>query len=374
VKELFDGCKIILIGLVMDFFLILLLFVIGIVCLAVGIRKKSGKNEGNDLVVIREGKSKDGKTVITIDLNEKGLKSRLRGGSLHEATGEYKPDATDIAGFYGSAFYSPDGRCAVAIDDSYEDNGRRVNGKIALVKDNRVIYKKTLRRPMDAAVNDSGVVACCDALEENMTGQFYCFDPMGSVIFIYKATANLGICAVSADSTLAFFETYGSEASDSNSMFVVDLIAKCILHKFIRPYPFNKVEIDTGEKTLALTNAYGFVFICDFEGRQTNKEEYEIVVIDRGTLSQKIRLYEGKSREEQLKSSVYLDWLIQSLKDGETLHVYGAAWLHRRLGELNEELGKQSVAVKHFEKALEINPKIGVKRRLEALKKRQHRL
>jgi hypothetical protein len=127
---------------------------------------------------------------------------------------------------------------------------------------------------MDAAVNDVGMVVCCDAMGDKLQGRFYCFDLTGTVCF----TANLGIYAISADSTLTFFDTYCSETSDSQSLFVVDLAARAILHQFIRPY---QVEIDTTNRILALISADGIAFECDFTGRQTNREEYEKTIISK---------------------------------------------------------------------------------------------
>ena len=48
---------------------------------------------------------------------------------------------------------------------------------------------------------------------------------------------------------------------------------------------------------------------------------------------------------------------------------YDAAWLNREIGELELEVGKKESALKYFEKALELNPQIGVKRITAKLKK-----
>jgi hypothetical protein len=350
--------------------IVIIFFVLlGFIAIIIGVRKRNA--EPKDLVTVKSERSNDNVTVISLGINEKELKKQLRNGTLGKRAQNYLPGPAEIAGFYGSEVYSPDGAYGVAINDAYEEDGRKVNGKVALVKDGRVLFRKTLRRPMEAAVNNAGVVVCCDDLNERLSGRFYCFDPTGGHLFSYDATANLDICAVSADSSLAFFESYGSEASDSNCLFIVDIAARSIVHKFIRPFAFNKVEIDAKAQRLALTNADGFVFICDFTGRQMNRDEYEKRVIDVGELHQKISMFENKSPEERLNNSDYMKWLHQSLTDEEMLRMYGKAWIYRRIGELNEGLGNDLLAIEHYQKALDVDAKIGVKRRLEILKKRQ---
>jgi tetratricopeptide (TPR) repeat protein len=42
---------------------------------------------------------------------------------------------------------------------------------------------------------------------------------------------------------------------------------------------------------------------------------------------------------------------------------------YRTAGEVNEAMGQTDNAIKYYEKAIELNPKVGVKRRLSALKK-----
>mgnify|MGYP006064216101 CR=1 FL=1 len=48
---------------------------------------------------------------------------------------------------------------------------------------------------------------------------------------------------------------------------------------------------------------------------------------------------------------------------------YNTAWLYREIGELELEMGKKKSALEYFEKALELNPQIGVKRITAKLQK-----
>jgi len=45
------------------------------------------------------------------------------------------------------------------------------------------------------------------------------------------------------------------------------------------------------------------------------------------------------------------------------------AWIHRNIGEVYEALGEKLKAIECYEKALNLHPKVGIKRRLDILRK-----
>jgi len=276
----------------------------------------------------------------------------------------------DIAGFYGTEVRSPDGHYILVFADSYTDNGRTIKGKVALIRDQSLQFKKSVQRPMEAVVSTTGIVVCCDATSlDELAGKFYCWDAEGNVLFSRTTSANLGTCAISSDSAIAVFDTYGSPTEDANCLFIVDIGQKAIMHQFERPYPYTTIQINTADRTLLLTDAYGFKFICNFEGEQINREAFEQQILTQGTVVQKLGFFEEKPMQEKSKDQRYLNWLKAALTNEEALHVFGKAWIYRRMGEWYEAADDAPNAIGSWEKALAINPKIGIKRKMEDLKK-----
>jgi tetratricopeptide (TPR) repeat protein len=181
----------------------------------------------------------------------------------------------------------------------------------------------------------------------------------------------LGNCAISDNSKITLFETHISDTNDSNSIFIVDIQQKKIIHKFERPASFNSAIIDSEAKRIKLKSHKGFVFEIDFQGNQTNAKEYENQIITNGTIYDRLILYVDKSDEIKLKEPVYLDLLTKALTDKDASYSFGKDKIYRMIGEYHEANGDVTKTIENWDKALQLNPKIGVKRKLDSLKKSQ---
>ena len=332
--------------------------------------KPSSENDG--LFNVSSVNDPSNTVTFSINVNEDELLKRVKNGTLN---GGQKREVSieDITGFYGNSKFSPDKKYCVSFCEGHQDSSRWKNGSIALLHEQALLYKNKAQRPNDCKVTNDGFVICCDWLnsEEGLTGKFLVFNPAGEVIFSKKTTANLGNCAISDDSKFAIFETYASETTDSDKIFVVDVDAKKIISKFERPYAFNDVEIDTTRHRIVLKNNKGFSFEIDFKGKQTNKEEYQGFVLKNGSVLDKVCFYEELPEKIRYKSDGYLESLDRALTNRESLDYFGKDKVYRSIGDYHEANGNSAEAITNWEKAIEINPKIGVKRKLDALKKKQ---
>ena len=63
--------------------------------------------------------------------------------------------------------------------------------------------------------------------------------------------------------------------------------------------------------------------------------------------------------------------LNRALKKGLDEYPNEKAAVYRTLGEVKESLGETSDAIHDYELALELNPKVGIKRHLDMLKKQK---
>lgn len=333
--------------------------------------QQSNSSQSSDKLVNITTKSVGNNTTeMTIELNEDVFLKKLKDGTLGSDKREI--DIEDITGFYGNKQYSPNRQYCVSYADGHYENDKWKNGDIALVKDKKLLFKKKLQRPNDCFVSNDGIVIACDWLNSDaLTGKFLIFNETGEELFFKKTTANLGNCAISDNSQIALFETHNSDTNDGDKIFIVDIANKQIIKKFERPASFNSAIIDTENKRIKLKDHKGFVFEIDFDGNQTNAEEYENHILTKGSVYDRLWVYADKPDEIKLKDPKYLELLTKALTDKDASYSFGKDKIYRMIGEYHEANGDVAKTIENWEKAMQINSKIGVKRKLDILKKNQ---
>lgn len=332
------------------------------------ITSANNSNKTNDEIVNVTSKSVGNTTEFTIELNEEVFIKKLKDGTLGSSKRETRIE--DITGFYGNKEYSPNRNFCVSFADGHYENDKWKNGDIALLKDNKLLFKKKLQRPNDFFVSNDGIVIGCDWLNSDaLTGKFLIFNSTGEELFAKKTTANLGNCAISDNSQIALFETHNSDTNDGDKIFIVDISQKQVIHKFERPASFNRAIIDTEAKRIKLKDHKGFVYEIDFQGNQTNRKEYEDYILTKGSVYDKLWIYADKPDEIKLKDTKYLELLTKALTDTDASYSFGKDKIYRMIGNYQEANGNIEKTIENWEKAFSINPKVGVKRKLDALKK-----
>lgn len=328
---------------------------------------KSKPNNPGKLVNVKS-KSIDKKTTeVTIELNQDEFLKRLNdGGSSNKS---YEQSIEDITGFYGSKKYSENKEYCIQFCDGHEENGKWKNGQLALLKNNALLYKKSIARPHDCIITNKGIVICADWLNTtSLAGRFLVIDSIGAEIFSKKTTANIGNLAVSLDSKTAIFETHSSESSDGDKIFVIDIEKKELYKKFDKIVSFKKAFIKNDINRIKLQDYRGFTIEIDFDGNQTNKEDFENQVLKQGTIQDKLYLYQAKPDAEKLSDINYLNLLNNALNDKDAKYSFGLDNLYRKLGEYYESNHQIEKAIESWEKAIDLNPKVGIKRKLDILK------
>jgi hypothetical protein len=328
----------------------------------------NNSNKTNNEIVNLTSKSVGNTTEFTIELNEEVFLKKLKDESL--VSGKRETRIEDITGFYGNREYSPNGNFCVSFADGHYENDKWKKGDIALIKDKKLLFKKKLQRPNDFFVSNDGIVIGCDWLNSDaLTGKYLIFDSTGEELFAKKTTANLGNCAISENSQIALFETYNSDTNEGDKIFIIDVSQKHIIHKFERPTSFNSAIIDTEAKRIKLKSHKGFIFEIDFEGNQTNTEEYENHILTKGSVYDKLWVYADKPDKMKLKDPKYLELLTMALTDIDATYSFGKDKIYRMIGYYHEANGNIEKTIENWEKAFMINPKVGVKRKLDVLKK-----
>lgn len=271
--------------------------------------------------------------------------------------------------FFGTEEFSSNRTYCVVFSDGYEENNKWTKGTVGLLKNGKQVFAKRFDRPHDCKVSNNGMVTICDwGNTDKRTGDFLVLDETGNEIFRRIAKANLGTCSISTDGHYAIFETYSSDTEDSNKIFIVDIKSKTEISSFDRPFAFIAADIDTEQKQIKLIDNSDFEFITDFNGNQLNKKELEETILKRGTTLDKLIFLESNySPNELINKSEYEGLLIKALSDKDASYSYGQDKIHKVLGQLYLERNETEKAIDHWGKALEINPKVGVKKKFDSL-------
>ncbi|UCS95417.1 hypothetical protein KZP23_10575 [Echinicola marina] len=305
---------------------------------------------------------------VSVNLNEEEFIRRAEKGTLSFDI-KKTDDIYDISGFFGSEKSSPNGVYQICFSEGYLEDGKRKRGKLALIKNNKLVYKKSVSRPNDCLVSNDGIVICCDWInyDGDPSGRFIIFDSEGNQIFTLKTRANLGLCAISEDSQYAVFETHNMDNIHGDKLFIIDVPKADVIKKLVRPCGIKELDIYSVSKEISILNSDDYEVIIDFEGRQTNIEDYENQVRKKGNIRDVLSLYNGIPQNKKFSDPRYIE-LINKAVDSED-KIYGLDQIFRNLGEFYEEKGDIKKTVENWEIAIKINPKVGVKRRLTSYKK-----
>lgn len=298
---------------------------------------------------------------IEIDVDERQLNSTRKTDFLEGI----KP--RDIAGFSGNQNFSGNKEYAIIAKDYGNDENK---GRLALIHQRNLLFSKQLERPKECKVTNDGVVICCDILNSpDLSGNFVVFDKEGFILFEKRTTANLGNCLISKDSKYAVFNTLGSDTDDANSIFIVDVFSGKMLNKFSSTLSLYLGSVDSENEILKLKDNNKLIVELDFFGNQLNKNEHEIQFMNRAPVVDKLYFFEEQDEVVRIQNPEYLELLNLAIKDEDASYSIGLDKIHRRIGEVYEYKEEFKLAVKHWETALDINPKVGVKRKLDALRK-----
>lgn len=347
------------------------IFIIVILIFFVYSKTRKKEHSNSELVNVKTETVDKNKTQISIEINEKEIIRQLKKGKLQFNKNPERA-IDDLAGFYGIKTFSEDKTFCITKNSGYYQNEKWVNGKIALFKDKELLFKKELERPNDCIVNNNGTVICCDWLNsEELTGKFYVFDKFGKELFSFITKANLGICQISENSKIALFETANSDNNDGHKIFIVDVFSKKIIERFEKPIYFRKAIFYTNRKEIILKDKDNFDFLIDYKGNLLNEKNYDKKILENGNVRDIIFHFEDKPEEIKYNHTEYLNFLNKILKLNDKENPYGTDLIYRNLGEFYEKKGNISKTIECWEKALEINPKVGIKRRLNKYKKNE---
>jgi tetratricopeptide (TPR) repeat protein len=242
------------------------------------------------------------------------------------------------------------------------------SGQIVLLEGENIILNFKLNQPYDGKVSNNGNFVISD------NAIFYGFDLNGNKLIKHNFQSNIYSCGISPDGDFAICQTFNSDNEDCNVLCFFDLIHDELLWKMGSETEWtNSYFIDEKEKLIRLTYEDGRQYKYNFNGefldfellnkeRIKNANEFELYDIAR----EKLNNINNVLTEDNSKEILVL--LNRALAKNRPQYSNQKATIHRLIGEVYEKLRNFKYAINHYEEALNLNPKIGLKKKLEKLK------
>ena len=272
--------------------------------------------------------------------------------------------------FVGERATSASGRFNLLWRDRHWAGGDLVTGRCLLIDGDAVVLDATMERPQDGKVADDGTFILNDwGDSRELSGTFRAFRSDGTAIASRIYSANLLNNGLSRDGRLAVCQTCNAPGSaDSSILTVFDLVAGAEVASWTAEsgwasgYEFpgsgGRVRMLRGDRP-----ALDYSLTGEFLDRRLWLEDE----VRRGTLYViRKALAEGETATtlsaEDLRAGVR-----RALADGDE-RFEAEAW--RLLGEIEESAGNAGAALEAYDRALAVNPKVGVAKRAAALRKK----
>jgi len=266
-------------------------------------------------------------------------------------------------GFWGAYSESRNGQYTVAWESS---------GRFILVKGENLLSSGKLHNPTDGKVSDFGIHVLADSLNNEKPESCFCaFDSAGHEILRQNYTANIVSIGVARSGAFAAVQTALSETDDAALLCLADLNSRMFCWKqswgmnWARDYDF-----DEENKRLILIYPELGRFAFSYTGEFLDRDLWNI---------ERVRLTCGKelvdvirqliaSGEVKKKSGEVLAALeyLRAKEWVQTMPKHGAI-VYRCIGEVQEALGNLLAAIESYKRAAALDPKVGVKKRLDAL-------
>lgn len=262
-------------------------------------------------------------------------------------------------------FESPLGIAKLHLRDGYVLNGTWQNGKVILIPpSSQGIEIGGFIRPNDAVVNDAGFAAVADWLSlDNPTPRAdLCFiTPAGSVHRRVRLSLAPAFLVIEPAGKLAFVTTGASE-SEHAKLMCFDVSTGDRLWAMRAPKPAAEITVVADGECILVGRPHE-VPGCNYLVKVTFQGE----VVDECPASPYEALYLGEAELEAGRFSVAERWLRVAAEADITVSYRAKAY--RGLGELAESDGRAAEALELYRKALKLDARVGVKRKVELLSK-----
>jgi hypothetical protein len=271
--------------------------------------------------------------------------------------------------FFGQFARSPNGRFTLLWNDHATINGKLRGGRYILIDDGRVVLDRGMSRPQDGKIADNGTFILHDWGElSQLSGTFHAFAPDGREIISRSFAANLYNNGLSGEGAFAVCQTCNSSnSSDSSVLCVYDLVQGQEIACWRPETGWAKDYTFPGNGRVRLIRLEGIPAEYSLQGEFLNRQKCYADDISRGSYYAVRNAFDAG----EAISGVGID----ALRRGAELAIAAKderwkAVSFRLLGEIEERAGNDLAALRAYNLALALNPKVGIAKKAAALTKR----
>lgn len=282
--------------------------------------------------------------------------------------------------FVGEYCVSPNERYTLAWSDFDRSAGRggyreSGHGRYILMESDVPIVDGDLERPHDGKVSNDGIFVLNDWMfTQALIGTFYAFEKNGSLLLKQRFRANLYNNGLADDGRYGVCQLANSDKSDGGTLAFFDLV-DCKLRWQISPRTgwADYYDFDSQSELLYLGYRDLGAFKYGFSGEFLDSESWERSQIENGDAFAVYSIAKNKIECAQGDVSTDVAYEILTLLDvafdRSREYPYQQAAIQRTKGEVHEALDEPGKALVCYEEALRIDAKVGVKRKIIALRK-----
>ncbi len=285
--------------------------------------------------------------------------------------------------FFGAFTKSPSGAYVLAWRDADPDGrrgGHRKSGEgdYVLVHGGRIVADGRMERPNDGKVADNGTFILSDwRFGDQLRSTLYAFDSGGRRLLAHEFGANALKSGLSPDGRFAVYMTAGGDHPDASKMTLFDLTNGELLWSLWPPSGVpTSYAFDTAEALMWLEyDGKGRYAYSMTDGDFLDRERWETERIEWAHPFELARIGSERLKaagdDLDLRDGAEIAFILKkAIGTGIDQSPSEHAKVLKTLGDLWERLGDDREALNCFQQAEAVYPKVGVKRRIQALRKR----
>jgi tetratricopeptide (TPR) repeat protein len=284
--------------------------------------------------------------------------------------------------FWGNYNKSKSNEWIICWNDSDGQNcgGGRESGKGVYIlynaEQNKIYTQGKLERPNNGSVSDNGFFSLEDwHFGNRLTGTFYIFNNAGNLILNREFKANILNSALSIRGEFAICQTANSPSEEDGNKLTafdlknrVELFSVCPETGWANAYEFSENE---GIFIVILKEVGKFRY--DKYGNFIDSENYDLARLMCNKYDQILSAAEKilkKDNVEGKQAKSLLEAIVRARSLGADSSQSWKALALKLQGFTLEALGKYKEALEAYEEALKINSKIGVKHKVDVIRKK----
>ena len=273
----------------------------------------------------------------------------------------------DEINFFGQYRNSADGTFVVAWE---------ISGRFVLFENSKLLLKGEAKSPSDCHVANNGrffIISQQSSPSDAPLDSFLYFDKFGKLLTSGQLHAAIVNPSISETGKFAVFQSAASDNEDSMQLIVYDVDAKTILWQTEwGPHWAHAYNFDEANKKLTLIYPELGNYEFGPDGSFLSGDQWEI---------DQVKLSYGKELNQIVESLILNNFeaaksirLLKLLNERSQERWFqnnpkDKSFILRSIGEVQLAMGQKTQSSETWERAVSLNPKIGLQRKLESLRK-----